>query len=380
MDIKTKFLFLFLISLLNASDTETIRLENNATMELIKAYVDANDSQGLNTAKIKQPTRDDYAACKKQNIKAFVSLFGTEAVTIDERHALSFLKNQPSSYQVYDPFYDFYVLNSKQDLPFVKKADPKECKNNSFVGAITKNDLQFGHLISENYLDFDAIKGALLVNPCCEMLGISLGDNSYLPIKYLEQIVKRKTPFNGYVGADFKQDDQGVYVKNIDPFLKRLNFCPNDKILEVNDEKITSQEQLFKIVLSANIGSKLHFVIKRANKKKDFIVQVQKMPKYQLSALAFLDNIGLDFNSNLTIHNVKKDSFAQKSGLKKGDKLLEINLKKIKNLNEVRNMILYEKNEKFHFLFTRHDFQFFVKFNKKDVKGGLVELSHCPAI
>ncbi len=148
----------------------------------------------------------------------------------------------------------------------------------------------------------------------------------------------------------------------------------------MNGEKISSKRQLEKVVLSAQVGSKLNIQIQRVGEKEQITTEVFKKPNYKLSALAFLENLGLNFNKNLKITSVEEDSFAKKSGLKQGDKLLQINFKNIKTLNEVRNTILYNKQKKFNLLFTRDGFQFFIKFSKKDIKGGLVELSHCPKI
>ncbi len=371
-------IFLFLASCIFAQDK--LSLENNTTMELIKAYVDdSNDSEDV-VKKALNPTKEDYMACKAKSDKAYLKISGVDGVAIDKEHVISFSK--PISYQVYDPFYDFYMIKSNKTLPFISQGKSDDCQESSYVGVVGKSSVQFGTIVQKgdevSTLDFKTQKGNLVLSPCCKLLGISLGEKEFLNLKYLKQTKQRTVPYDGYIGASFSQKHNGVVVKNIDPFLEKLNFCPMDKILTVDGEKISSIHRLNRLVLSAKIGSMLDITIQRAGKEKHFLSKVLKKPDYELSSLIFLESLGFNFNENLTVTNIDKDSFAHKSGLKSGDKLLQINFKDIKSLNEIRDIFIYDKKKKFNLLFTRDNFQFFVKLNKKDIKGGLIELSHCP--
>ncbi len=381
LEIKFKILCLLCVCFLQAEDLDTLSFEKNSTMELIKAYVDYNASSKTQKGELK-PKKNDYEACKEQLANSFLNLSGVKSLAIDKHYALSFSSVKPFSYQVYDPFFDFYVIKSEEKLPFAKRADENTCAKGSDLAVINQKQLKFGKLVSKgqtNTYNFTFSKGGIVINPCCQMLGVSLGEDRYLPLKYLDYIKKRTTPFNGYIGANFYQGNEGVYVQEVDPFLKNLPFCPNDKILSVNEYDIRSKKQLRSIILSAKVGSKLDILIQRGDEHKRILVEVFEKPKYKLSASAFLRNLGLDLNQDLSIASVKKDTFAQKSGLKIGDRLLQIDFKDVKSLQDVKNAIISNK-EVLNLLFTRHDFQFFVKFDRKDVKGAIFALSHCPAI
>lgn len=388
--IKTKiliFLSIFAFSFLVADDTnDTLGIEDNSTMELIKAYVDDEivSGDGKVMKKMPNPTKDDYLACQEQNSNSFIDLFGIDAIVIDKHHAITF--SRPEEYQVYDPFYDFYVLYSQEPLPYTTQANDLNCSVNFDLAAINFSSLKFGKFSKAtksedvNSLNFDAKKGSMITTPCCEMVGISLGGKKYLTNDYLNSIAKRKQPFNGYIGATFKDDMRGVYVSNLDPFSKELLFCPEDEIVSVNGIKIKSKQQLQRMILSERLGNTLDVVVKRGKETHTVNPVVRAKPSYSLSAFTYLETLGIKFGKDLSIKEIADDSFAQKSGLKEGDRLLQINFKKIKNLLEARDTILYSQDDDFHLLFTRNDFQFFIKFNRKDVKGGLIAIPYCPAI
>lgn len=355
-------------------------------MELIKAYIDDEivSSDGRVIKKISNPTKDDYLACKERSSNSFLDLFGIEAVAIDKHHAITFSK--PEEYQIYDPFYGFYVLYSEEPLPYTPQASDLNCSKNLDLGAVDLNSVNFGKFskISKNQevntLSFSAKKGSMIITPCCEMVGVSLGGKKYLTNEYLNSVVNRKYPFNGYIGVSFKENMHGVFVSNLDPFSKELLFCPDDEIISVNGIKIKSKKQLERIILSEKVGNTLEVVVRRAQEIHTVNPIVSTKPSYSLSAFTYLETLGVKFAKDLRIRNITNDSFGQKSGLKEGDKLLQINFKNVKNLIEARDTILYSKDDEFHLLFTRDDFQFFVKFNRKDVKGGLIAIPYCPAI
>lgn len=384
--IKTKILIVLLvaISFVRADETNaSLKIDNNATMELIKAYVDEEKvtRNGKEVEKLVNPTKKDYLACKEQNSNSFLELFGVEALAIDDHHAITF--SVPNEYKIYDPFYGFYVLYSDEPLPFTARASDLNCSKNLNLGSINSDTLNFGKFLSKgevNTIDFKAPKGSMIITPCCEMVGISIGAKKYLPNEYLDFITQRKYPFNGYIGASFKEDINGVFVSNLDPFVKELLFCPDDEIVSINGEEITSKKQLEKIILSAKVGSTLNIVVRRGQDTHEVNPVVTAKPDYNLSAFAYLETLGISFSRDLTIREIEIDSFAQKSGLKIGDKLLQINFKNVKNLIEARNSILYSKEDNFHLLFTRNDFQFFVKFDRRNVEGGLIAIPYCPAI
>lgn len=382
MAIKTKITLIFLLffAVLYADDSAP-------KMQVIKAYGESNSDKKSteNRAKNENPTKDDYKACYEKDKNVFIKIAGVSAVVIDDHHALSFSRKKPSFYKLYDPFYNFYLIYSKEPLENVLMVDDRNLTKQSQLGVIHPEEINFGKFshYGDNDLatiTFSTKKGTLLVNPCCDMIGVGMGRREFLPNSYLEDLIKRDSPINGYIGVTFTQRNGRVYVKDVDMYLQTINFCPNDEIVSVNGEKITSKSQLQKIVLLAKKDESLDITIKRGGTFKEVKPIVIAKPDYKISNITYLEKLGLVFRQNLTISKVLNDSFAQKSGLKVGDKLLEINFKKVKTQTQARDATMFTKDNKFHLLFSREDFQFFVKFKRKDIKGGLVAIPYCPAI
>ena len=74
----------------------------------------------------------------------------------------------------------------------------------------------------------------------------------------------------------------------------------------------------------------------------------------------FLEFLGLYFDKNLFLTKIEKK--ALKYQLKLGDKLLQINHKKIRTKEEILE-ILVNKNKSLSLLFLRDQFQFFLTVN-----------------
>lgn len=348
----------------------------NITMEFVKAY-DQN--------KTKPPLRtieDDYKTCKTNLKDAFIKVGGVDGLVVDENYAITFKK--PKSYQVYNPFYNIYIVHKISGFKEFLKTDDTSLCNEFNLASISQNALSYGNFLEfkngKGRVDFNLLKNSFVINPCCEILGISINKREFLPNSHLNTLVKRVNPYDGYIGADFYQKGQKVYVLNVDFNLKNIHFCPNDQIVSVDGVKITSKAQLNRMILSTEYKDDLKIVIKRSNSYKTLNVKSLHKPKYNINAVTYLQKLGIKFDKNLIIRKVYKNSFASKKGLKKGDRLIQINFKDVKDVLEAKDRFLYGKKEKFHFLFSRDDFQFFINFKRKDIKGGLVAFEHCSAI
>ncbi len=76
---------------------------------------------------------------------------------------------------------------------------------------------------------------------------------------------------------------------------------------------------------------------------------------------SFLEKQGIFFDKEMKIVKITKKSFAEESGLKVGDKLIQIDHKMIKSQSDIKEYLSKLKSKETQLLFDRSDFQFFVK-------------------
>lgn len=349
------------------------KLVDKIPMEFINAY------KTDKVLPVKRTIKDDYKLCQGKLKDAFVKVNGVSAVAINENYALSLTK--PKSYQVYNPFYKLYIIQKKDEFKSFKKAE--DC-NKTYLASIGKYEINYGKLIDLNsefgVVDFDAKKNSLIVTPCCQVLGVGVGKNKFLTNLELQKLTYRKSPYDGYIGANFYQRGKKVFVRDVDFNLKNILFCPNDEIVSIDTKKISSIEALRRIVLPAKKGDTVEVVVKRGGKKKKLNIKVISKPRYNIDSSSYIEKLGARFDRNLVVKKVFKNSLLDKKGIYVGDRLMELNFKKVVGRNGAKRRFMYDKRDDFQLLFTRKDFQFFINFNRKDIKGGLFALKYCPAI
>ncbi len=344
-------------------------------MELVKAYEDSKKT-------LKNPTKQDYKTCYESVKNAFIKLHGVDAIALDEHHAISFSAYTPSEYVLYEPFYKFYLLYSDESLSHAELGNDKNLSKQSPLGSVSSFGVHFGKFdsfLGKNLarVKFKSPKNSIVLNPCCDMLGLGLGEDKFILNSYLEYLMKRKSPIDGYVGLSFKQIGSKVLVGELDLLLENQAFCPDDEIIEVGSKSINSKDELERLVLFAQKDEPLSFRIKRKGKEKLIKALVVSKPSYDINSLSYLEKIGIYLNEDLIVTMVKQDSLAHKKGIKIGDKLLEMSFSKLDAKKDIREKMAYKKGDDFSLLFTRNDFQFFINFSRKEIKGGFVGIAHC---
>lgn len=387
--IKTKYLiFLLFFGIAYGADS--------MTMELIKAYIDDNASKKATLKDVNLtdknvsiipdaniPSMDDYKVCQKQHKKAFVYLNGVQAIAVAPHYAISFSRKKPSKYVKYDPFNKIWVIWSKKTLTPVVFKEINEAKNGKYISSITKSKIRFGEFDQvgkyQGTATFNVYKGSLIVCGCCDVYGIGYKKHQFFTPEYIRFLLNPRVTFNGFVGASFKQIRNRVLVDGIDLYFKGLNFCPNDEVVSVDDKKITSKSQLNKIILTSLEGDVLDFYVKRGKSYKHVRAKVGKQPKISLANQSYLEKLGIYLNGKLVITYVVKNSFAQRNGLMRGDKLLQVHFKNVNSITQVRNALVFGGDNSYHLLFSRDDYQFFVQFNKTDLLGEKFVIPQCKA-
>lgn len=328
------------------------------------------------------PTHEDFKACFKQNEKSFIKLNGVDAIVIDKHHAVSFAK--PLKYKKYDRILKLFVIYCEEELKPPKFANDALQKKELYLGSLTQKRIAFGKFKKQGsiFSGFDTLffkdrKGSMIVDGCCFMHGIGRGNGSFIPNRYLKRLLESEDNFYGDIGIGYYGSRGKVFISSLNPY-KVKNLCIGDEIVSVNGIPVDSKAKLQEMILFSKKDDVLTLYVKRGGKMRVVEVKPFLRGKYPYRDSTYLKQTGMIFGKHLVLSKVPKNSFAAKKGLKGGDKLMEVNFKPVKTTYEMRRALRKAGNSTNHLLFTRKDFQFFITFKPKDVKGGLLAFSNCP--
>lgn len=285
------------------------------------------------------------------------------------------LKNQKLIYSRYqpnakiikhDPFLSLYLVKDRKKFkhPFkinnhltlgVAAVDKKRATE----GRITKNQVGLNNLAK---FSEKTNSPSLLLNSCCALEGI-VTSRGIIQKDYIERFLKNKSSIYGDIGIRVANEKKLVLVKRVNPFLKDNPFQKNDRIIMLDGKKITRASVFMKKILFSKVGSSHKVKIKRGSKYLTFKVKTKKRYGGGYISDTFLEEKGIYFSNNLTILKITNEFKGY--GLKTGDKLLQVNGKKVNNVYEIRK---YISDFKFHasLLFERENFEFFVNINGKE--------------
>ncbi len=290
------------------------------------------------------------------------------------------LKNQKLIYSRYqpnakiikhDPFLSLYLVKDRK-----KFKHPFKINNHLTLGvaAVDKKIATEGR-ITKNQVGLNSFAKfsektntpSLLLNSCCALEGI-VTSRGIIQKDYIERFLKNKSSIYGDIGIRVANEKKNILVKRVNPFLKDNPFQKNDRIIMLDGKKIARASVFMKKILFSKVGSSHKVKIKRGSKYLTFKVKTKKRYGGGYLSDTFLEEKGIYFSNNLTILRIANEFKGY--GLKIGDKLLQVNGKKINNVYEIRK---YISDFKFHasLLFERDDFEFFVniKGNEKSAKN-----------
>lgn len=222
------------------------------------------------------------------------------------------------------------------------------------------------------------------------------GDNpAFSPRQSFTVFGNSNTAFLGVLTAKV---DKGVIVKNVidESAAQKAGLKDNDIITKFGDKKITSPDDLRNAVQSHQPGDKVTLYYLRDNKMNSTKVDLGKSPNsepmtYNMDSLRNMmqqyfrgnhynfmmpgmpgNNFNFNYNHNnrqrlgieiqdiengsgAKILNVKPGSAAEKSGLKTGDIITQINGEKINDANDVRSQIMNSQNKTNYKIKIRRD-------------------------
>ena len=117
-------------------------------------------------------------------------------------------------------------------------------------------------------------------------------------------------------------------IENSDAPAQKSGLRVNDKILEVNGEKIITEDD-FREIEQANPGKELNITVLRDDKIIDLKITPSVVSRWM---------IGLSC-ATTKINGIKKDSLAHSLGLQKGDEIVKVNSQEVQGLTALMNTI-----------------------------------------
>ncbi len=321
-----------------------------------------------NTASFTYP---DFKQCYKKNRDSFIYFGSLRAVAVSKHLAVAYSKDEPKvAYVKFDPFLNLYLFHSKKTLKPVKLRSTSFLKLGDWVAGMDDLSLYVGNfaksgdLLDSFYLQNAKLDANSIISClCCQVYGLGVGEGSFVGSEYIKRFMSSGSGgvFYGDIGVRFDRYADDFVVKSLNPFYPNQTLRVGDKVLQVNGKKVKSLKQLNQTVLFAAPKSKIKIEFLRGKKKLTRELSViSRLGGGGLSD-SFLEKKGIFFDKNLKIVRVKKDSVAKMYGLKVGDKLLQMNDKIVHNQDDIKEYLSRTKSEDAQLLFSRDDFQFFVK-------------------
>ncbi|WP_324171458.1 DUF7488 domain-containing protein [Sulfurimonas sp.] len=288
-------------------------------------------------------------------------------VPILKNQKLIFSLHQPNAKIIkHDPFLSLYLVKDRKKFKY-----PFKMNNHLTLGiaAVDKRKAIEGRITNRqvglnNFAKFSekTTSPALLLNSCCAFEGL-VTSRGIIQKDYIQRFLKNKSSIYGDIGIRVKNEKKLVLIKRVNPFVKDNPFKKNDYIVMLDGKKVKNASVFMKKILFSKVGSYHKVKIKRGLKYLTFNVKTKKRYGGGYISDTFLEEKGIYFSNNLSIMRI--DNEFKGYGLKIGDKLLQVNGKKINNVYEIRK---YISDFKFHasLLFERENFEFFVNIKGKE--------------
>jgi hypothetical protein len=286
-------------------------------------------------------------------------------IPITQNQRLVFSTSIPLSYKIikHDPFLSLYLVEDKNCFKY-----PFTINNYLTLGQASVNNKKAVEVkITKNQIGLNKFAGfnealfvpAILTNSCCNLEGI-VTPQGIIQKEYLQRFIKSKNIDYSDIGIRVKDEAGFVIVTASDPFMKDNRFQKGDYILEYDGKKVKEASLFMKNVLFSKIGTSHIVKIKRDSKILKFDLKTHKRYGGGYISDTFLEQKGIYFDKDLRI--AKLENNFRNYGLILGDKLLQVNGKKVQN---EQDLIEYISNFKdfSSLLFERNNFQFFVQIN-----------------
>lgn len=342
---------------------------------IIQALFAADVSAPASKAEFVYP---DFSQCYEKNKQSVVYFGKTRAIAISEKQAIAYSKEKPSvPFVRYDAFSHLYLFDSPKPLIPVKLKPTAELKLGEWLVSMTDNSLvavnasKIGTSGNELF-EFGGVGevNSLVGGLCCEMYGLGIGDKFFISSEELERFIAGKSVFIPELGVRIIDGNESVMVDFVDPNFKEAKLKAGDSITLVNGKKVSTIAEFVDALKAAKDLPKVTALIQRNNVWMDEIIVTakpavkktdsKKVPLPESKKETILHTKGFTFDNNLKIGYVKHGSFAEQSGLKVGDRLMQVDGLSVSQIQNADAYLAKIHNRDVSLLFDRDDFQFFV--------------------
>ena len=314
-----------------------------------------------------------YNPCFQKNSQSIYTISGIDCLAVDTKHLICHdplrkVEGFPADYKVlkYDPFTRIYELESQNTLQPVKFKGLAKIATGTDLALIDKTGYQVGRVKSyangfDHFGEFglEGTLGKVIGAKCYTVVGIGTVDNRYIPSEFIQSFIKNESATYGDIGVRFENRDGRYVVTKRDVYFPKNPFEVGDEILKLNGTAYSRMDGFSFTILFAKPGTPFDVTIRRNGKVQT--VKVMTGYRYGGGYLTdtFLERFGLVFNEDLVVERVTPGSFADRKGLKAGDRILEFDGKAIKTIDELTERISKKRLHQTSILFDREDFQFF---------------------
>ena len=193
---------------------------------------------------------------------------------------------------------------------------------------------------------------SIITGICCDVMGIANSELAVIDAKYLQDFIDRKSDTYGDLGVRFNQK---MEVVSINPYYaSKLQVA--DRVLGYRD--ICALEDA---ILFATPNESMQLRIARQGSTKELQLRVRKRFGGGFVSDTFLEQFGIRFDQQLQIIKIADDSLAYQKGLRRGDRLLEIDTHAVHDAQEIKEFFTKNQKKSYNFLFDRDSFEFFVR-------------------
>lgn len=305
-----------------------------------------------------------FEACKLKTIHSDAIVNQTLQIPVQKNHRLIFSQKTPNAKIIkHDPYLSLYLVEDKNRFKHPFRVNMNLSLGTAAVntktvveGKILRHQIGLNTLATYNE---PLPLPSMLLNSCCALEGI-VTPRGIIEKEYIERFLKIKKVAYADIGIRVTDEKKLVVVNASNPFMKENPFQKDDCILELDGKKVKNSATFMRDILFSKIGSTHKVKIKRGTELLTFSVVSQNRDGGGYLSDTFLEFLGISFDKNSCI--IKIEQKALKYRLKLGDKLLEINGKKIKNEEDVLKILTKSENSS-NLLFQRDGFQFFVRVN-----------------
>jgi len=315
----------------------------------------------------------NFKQCYNKNIKSIVYFGNTKAVAISKHYAVAYLKKKPKYHFVKrDPFLNLYLFYSPKILNPVKLKSTDKLTLGEWLASMDNNSLYIGNF-SKKGVGLNSYfrqngktpPNSMISCLCCDIYGLGIGNGKFISSNFIKRLLTSSKIFYGDIGVKFAKHGKNIIVSRVNPYFTKQRLKVGDIIRKIDGKKIKTVQEAENLILlqKRNHIIKVEFFRKNAL----HVEKIKVLNKYRAKKSVtksnnyFLKKKGIFFDNNMKIKYIAKYSFGEKSGLKIGDKLLQINQISVKNQHEARRIFSKMKKKEVNLLFDRHDFQFFVK-------------------